>query len=66
MALRAVVDTSVCAAHGQCVPEAPEVFELDDEGYSTVVVSPIPAELRTSAEQAIRACPVGALSLVED
>jgi ferredoxin len=66
MVLRAVVDASLCEAHGQCAPEAPDVFELDDEGYSTVAVSPIPAELRTSAEQAVRACPVGALSLVED
>ncbi|MCZ2838705.1 ferredoxin [Modestobacter sp. VKM Ac-2985] len=59
---RVVVDREVCMSAGVCEVEAPEVFELDTAGRLQVGE---PTDL-TAVETAVRACPTGALSLVED
>jgi ferredoxin len=41
---------------------APEVFELDDDDYATVIADPVPVEQEARAEQAIAECPRAALS----
>lgn len=53
------IDEDACAAHGDCVAVAPEVFELDD--VATVIGSGPDALLRSAAE----ACPSTAIVLVE-
>ena len=58
---RVVVDREVCMSSGVCEMEAPEVFELDADGVLQV------HELTDLAavETAVRACPTGALQLVD-
>ena len=58
---RVVVDREVCMSAGVCEMEAPEVFELDADGVLQV------HELGDVAavETAVRACPTGALQLVD-
>ena len=64
MAFRARVDASLCEGHGQCLITAPGLFEADDDGYSHVVLDPVSDDgLRGVFEQAVRACPAGAISL---
>jgi ferredoxin len=64
--MRIVHDKERCAAHGQCVGVAPELFKFADDG-SLVVIDPHPPEqLREAAQDAVDICPKRALSIVED
>jgi len=64
--MRIVHDKDLCAAHGQCVGVAPELFEFGPDG-SLVVLNPTPPEeLREAAQDAVDICPAQALSIVED
>ena len=58
---RVVVDREVCMSAGVCEMEAPEVFELDADGVLQVRQ---PTDL-AAVETAVRACPTGALTLVD-
>lgn len=58
---RVVVDREVCMSAGVCEMEAPEVFELDADGVLQVHE---PTEA-SAVETAVRACPTGALQLVD-
>jgi ferredoxin len=53
------VDDGACAAHGDCVELAPEVFELDDVAC---VIGTGPAELLLAAAEA---CPSAAIRIVD-
>ena len=58
---RVVVDREVCMGAGVCEMEAPEVFELDADGVLQVhEITDV-----TAVETAVRACPTGALQLVD-
>jgi ferredoxin len=46
-----------------CQDAAPDVFALDDDGLSTVLLDPVPENLTRQAEAGARACPVIALSI---
>ncbi len=62
--MRVTVDTDTCQAYGNCLLEAPDVFDLDDEAAVAVVLQASPPEgLRTAVEAAVRSCPVQALTL---
>jgi ferredoxin len=64
--MRIVVDLQLCQGHGVCMGEAPEVFDVTRQGKLTVLDATPPAPLRAQVEAAVRYCPTGALSLVED
>jgi ferredoxin len=53
------VDDSACAAHGDCVEIAPEIFALEDVA---VVIDNGPDELAVAAAEA---CPSTAIRLVD-
>ena len=59
---RVEVDREVCMSAGVCEMEAPEVFELDADGVLRVRQ---PTDL-AAVETAVRACPTGALTLVDE
>jgi ferredoxin len=60
--MRVVVDRDRCEGNAVCVRIVPEVFQLDDDEYATVIANPVPADQETLAEQAIAECPRAALS----
>lgn len=62
--MKVYVDLAVCEAHGECTYAAPEVFELDDDDQLHYDASP-PEQLRPRVEQAVRACPVQAITLID-
>jgi len=65
--MHVTVATDTCQAYGNCLLEAPDVFDLDDEAGVAVVLQAHPREdLRSAVEAAVRSCPVQALTLVED
>jgi ferredoxin len=64
--MRIVVDREMCEANAVCVGEAAEVFSLDEEGALVVLVERPGAHHLGDVHQAVRRCPRGALSLVDD
>jgi ferredoxin len=55
-----------CEAHGLCAELFPERISLDDWGYPIVDPRPIPRALEAHARDAVAACPVLALKLVQN
>jgi ferredoxin len=60
------IDTDLCAGFGICVGIAPEIFELHEDGYATVLVSEVPPELEDLVRRAVSQCPAQAISLSDD
>ena len=60
------VDSALCQAFGLCKEEAPDLFELDDFGYSQPSGSgEVGPDQRAAADAAIAACPQKAIRLVD-
>jgi ferredoxin len=61
------VDSTKCDAYGLCAETAPQLFELDDFGYATARGDGLVGEEnRAAAQQAIEACPVKAIRVLEN
>ncbi|MCX3063085.1 ferredoxin [Streptomyces beihaiensis] len=65
-AVRIEIDKGRCVGAGMCALTAPDVFTQDDDGLSEI----LPGRAETAAGQAavkeaVRACPVGAVSLAD-
>lgn len=58
-----IVITEDCAGTGQCVAVAPDIFELNSDGLSTVVIAPDTPEQRDAARTAADLCPMAAIRL---
>ena len=54
-----------CVGVAQCVALAPDVFELNEAGYSTLRLSMLPAEALERVRKAAQSCPTGAIRLIE-
>lgn len=62
--MKVIVDSALCALHGDCVMEAPEVFDLEDDSDVVILLDDKPpAELRSQVEAAARMCPVSAITI---
>ncbi|MEM7435696.1 MAG: ferredoxin [Myxococcota bacterium] len=58
------VDFDLCQGHAVCMGEAPEVFQVDDNGYLTILQDHPPEEVHDKVELAAKYCPTGAITLV--
>jgi ferredoxin len=58
------VDNNRCEGHAVCVAQAPDAFELDDDGHLHYRFEgqELPAGVETAVRAAVDACPVAALS----
>jgi ferredoxin len=63
MTYRIVIDHGACSGFGSCVESAPGIFELGPDG-----IAGAPAETadRVAALAAARACPMGAISILDE
>jgi ferredoxin len=61
--VKVAVDADLCQGHARCWDICPEVFSLDDEGYSYVAVGDIPPELEAKVRQAANNCPERAITV---
>lgn len=62
--MRVTVDLGRCNAYGNCVIEAPDVFDIDDANGLAVVLDEHPGEeQRKQVESAARLCPVLAITI---
>ena len=59
--MKVKVNQEACIGCGACLREAGEVFEMNDEGFSSVKVAEITPELEESVRNAIDSCPTGAI-----
>jgi ferredoxin len=63
--MRIILDQSKCDGLGMCEAEAPDLFEVQDDG-SLVILDLAPGEDRKDeVEAACDACPTQALSIAE-
>jgi ferredoxin len=64
--MRISVDTGRCVGAGQCVLNAPEFFDQDDDAI-VLVLSHAPEEsARKTVSQAAEMCPSGAITVHDD
>ncbi|MDB5982105.1 MAG: ferredoxin [Pseudomonas sp.] len=64
--MKIIVKTASCAGHARCAAAAPEVYELDDNGYILTTDKVIPPELHAQAMRGARACPERIIQVVVD
>lgn len=53
-----------CQGHSLCAMEAPDVFDIGDDGLVEVLVDDVPDDQRAAVRSAILLCPVQALAEV--
>ena len=64
--MRIAYDRGACQGHNRCYLLAPELFDVDDEGYAILLVEgDVPAELEDKARLAADNCPEYAITLVD-
>ncbi|HSM07622.1 MAG TPA: ferredoxin [Gemmatimonadota bacterium] len=61
--LTVTIDRLLCVGFGDCIDEAPEAFEFDDEGIA-VLTTPGEAE-RERLLKACEVCPVDAITVTD-
>lgn len=59
------VDQELCIAAGRCVAVAPEVFDVDEEGFVVLLQERPEAGQENSAYTAAMVCPAGAITIVD-
>lgn len=64
--MRINFERDACQGHNRCYLLAPEIFDVDDEGYAVLRISgDIPADLEDKARLAVDNCPEFAISIEE-
>jgi len=63
--MRIVIDWDLCQGRANCMGEAPEVFEVGDDGELKILQEHPSEAMRPKIELAVRYCPTGAISLQE-
>lgn len=66
MSLSVVADLNACQGYVCCVIEAPEIFDVDDDGKVRVLQVNPSGDQQSELAAAVRSCPARALSLRED
>jgi ferredoxin len=61
--MRITVDTAACVGHARCNAVAPDVYDLDDEGYAQPFDGDVPPALEPQAREGADACPERAIAL---
>jgi ferredoxin len=64
--MRLVVDHTKCSGVGLCEAEAPDLFEVQNDGSLIQLVQRPSEDRREAAEAAVASCPYQALRIVED
>ena len=61
--MQIIVDFDMCASTGGCVNQAPEVFEIRDDGFLHVLQENPNESLRAKVKLAEDLCPTGAITI---
>jgi ferredoxin len=60
--VKVTVDDDRCRGHGVCCALCPEVFTLNDDGYTVVETPEVPAEFEDAVLNAVAQCPERAIT----
>ena len=63
--MRIRIKKSACVGHARCQAVAPELFELDDDGYIKVEEIDVPPGKEQIARRGARACPERIITIEE-
>ncbi|MFS0736837.1 ferredoxin [Sphingomonas sp. 1P06PA] len=63
--MRIKVDRTICAGHALCAIKAPDLYELDDDGFCISDGAVVPPGQEEQAELGAQSCPEKAITLVE-
>lgn len=61
--MKVIVDFDKCESNAVCMGILPEVFEVRDDDYLYVLMEEPPEEMRPRLEEAVRSCPMTAISI---
>lgn len=64
--MKVLADTGKCEGYANCIVAAPDVFALDVDLIVEVIDEQPGEDKRGAVEEAVRVCPTGALSIVEE
>lgn len=64
--MRIVADYAKCTGLGMCEAEAPEFFEVQDDGSLKVLKECLSADDLAAVQAAVESCPTEALTLIEN
>lgn len=62
--MKVKVNKDACIGCGACAAVAEGVFEIGDDGFSTVV-EPVAKEKEDTVKEAVSVCPTGAIEVSE-
>ena len=63
--MKIAVDTGRCTGHARCHAVAPEVYQLDDDGYNALTEGEVPAGQEQHARDGAAACPERAITVTD-
>ena len=63
--MRISVDRGMCQGHVLCAATAPDLYTLDDDGYSNVDAVEVPTGMEHLARRGMEACPERAITVTE-
>jgi ferredoxin len=66
MSMKLRVDVDRCMGNARCSAVAPELFELNDEGYVEQSEITVPAGLEEKARIAVDSCPEQVITIVSE
>lgn len=61
--MKIIVDRTRCTGHAMCFAQAPELFPLDEEGFSIADGKEVPPGEEKRAQMGVEACPERAIRL---
>ena len=59
-------DFAACQGYANCVMAAPSIYDIDDDGTVVLLKEEISEEERVKVEEAVKSCPVSALSIEDE
>lgn len=59
--MKVKVNKEACIGCGACIAICEDVFEMNEEGISTVKQEEVPSDLEDQVKDAIESCPTGAI-----
>ena len=54
--MKVIVNSDLCEANAVCVRSCPEAFRLEEDDTLTILLDPVPENLRSGVERAVRGC----------
>jgi ferredoxin len=64
--MKVSVDLAKCTGHARCNAVAPEVYQLDDDGYCVIKLAHVPVGLEGQAKEGADVCPERAIQVESD